>query len=136
MFYTKKLFNKYSKGIKKVAITKIVDVDESKKHLKYPCAVFNSLNNYKTVMIWRAWEIILYFKGVCWHSQVLVSLSLWFRWLCNLQQGSNWEFTFSFTWACSKFWGEKKPPKVVTFLFQTTFLILEGLNIIVVAVEI
>lgn len=47
MFYTKQLFNKHSKTIKKtkVAITKNVDMEESKDHLKYPCAVSNSLYN-------------------------------------------------------------------------------------------
>lgn len=111
-------------------------MDEGKEHLKYPCVAFNSLHNNKSVMIWRAWEMILCFKGDC--CDILSSWShcpsdlggcaICSRVLAGSSVSASPEHIPHLE-------GEKAP-KLIAFLFQTTFLILEGLNLIVVALEI
>lgn len=89
-----------------------------------------------TKQIWRACEIILYFKGVCCDF-----LSSWLRShsdlggsaICSRVLAGN---SVSASPEHVPHIEVKKPPKLVTFLFQTTFLISKGLNVIVVALKI
>lgn len=100
-------------------------MDKSKEHLKYPCAIFSSLYNYKTVMVWRACEIILNFKGISCD----IFLSSWLD--CHFDLGS-----FA---SCSRVLAgnsvsaspERAPhlegeKNLIIFMFQTMFLILKG----------
>lgn len=99
-------------------------MDESKKHLKYPCAFFISLYNYKMVMGWRACEMIFYLKGMCCDT----FLSSWLDCRCDLgssasRSTSRWEFS-SASPEHALHWEGKNIS--VIFMFRTIFLMLKG----------